>query len=102
MVQGFLAFTLSGLFHSAASYAVDRNFRSAFTAFCIFAMQPVAIIFQLLVNRMLKIARCPKLLLDVLTAAVGFAWLVLTANVLMSTSAFERVLQELSRAPHLL
>jgi hypothetical protein len=98
-MQGSLAFALSGLFHAAASYAVDKKFESAFTAFGIFAIQPVGLLVQLLAQQGLKIARFPRGVSDMLTAVLGFGWLVFTANVLADTSAFECVLQTLSRTP---
>ena len=98
-MQGSLAFALSGLFHAAASYAVDQEFGSAFTAFGIFAVQPVGLLVQLLSKQGLKIARVPRGVSGVLTAVFGFGWLVFTANVLADTSAFECVLEALSRTP---
>jgi hypothetical protein len=97
--QGLLAFALSGLFHAAASYAVDKDFGSAFTSFVVFAIQPAAILFQLLVRRALKAFKFPRKMSDIVAAVLGFGWLVLTANVLADTSAFGCVLQALSRTP---
>lgn len=99
LMQGFLAFALSGLFHAAGSYAVDQEFGSALTAFGIFAIQPVGLLVQLLAKQGLKIARFPRRVSDMLTAVLGFGWLVFTANVLADTSAFECVLEALSRTP---
>ena len=71
-MQGSLAFALSGLFHAAASYAVDKKLESAFTAFGIFAVQPVGLLVQLLAKQGLKIARFPRGVSDMLTAVLGF------------------------------
>jgi hypothetical protein len=99
LTQGFVAFALSGLFHAAASYAVDKAFESAFTSFVVFAIQPAGALLQLLAGRALKAAKCPREMSDIVTALLGFGWLVLTANVLADTSAFGCVLRALSCIP---
>jgi hypothetical protein len=96
-LQASFAFALSGLFHAAGSYAVDRKSNSALVTMCIFSIQPVAAIFQQSAFRALGVAGCPSWAAKLAAATFGFGWLVLTVNVVADTSAFDQVLCSFAR-----
>ena len=92
ILQASSAFALSGLFHAAGSYAVDRQANSALVTMCIFSIQPVAAIFQQSAFKALGVAGCASWVAKLAAAVLGFGWLVLTVNVVADTSAFDQVL----------
>ena len=92
LLQAVFAFTLSGIFHAAASYAVDKDVGSALVTLCIFAMQPFAAMVQMLISRAMKTAVTSAYLVNLATTAFGFAWFVATVNLVAATPAFDAVL----------
>lgn len=92
VLQASFAFALSGLFHAAGSYAVDRQSDSALMTMCIFLIQPFAAVIQQAAFKGLGVAACRLWAAELAAAVFGFGWLVLTVNMVADTSAFDRVL----------